>query len=33
MFFFALNMRGFNMTRKHRALQMWLQQEKPFLAV
>lgn len=27
--FFAWNMRGFNMTRKHRALRSWLQEEKP----
>ena len=28
--FFAWNMRGFNMTRKHRALRTWLQEEKSF---
>lgn len=27
--FFAWNMRGFNMTRKHRALKEWLQVVKP----
>lgn len=27
---FAWNMRGFNMTRKHRALKEWLQVEKPW---
>lgn len=26
--FFAWNMRGFKMTRKHRALRPWLQEEK-----
>ena len=26
---FAWNMRGFNMTRKHKALRTWLQKEKP----
>ena len=27
--FFAWNMRGFNLPRKHRALKSWLQEEKP----
>lgn len=27
--FFAWNMRGFNMTRKNRALRAWVQQGKP----
>lgn len=27
--FFSWNMRGFNMSRKHRALRNWIQEEKP----